>query len=152
MSKKDEPKFDVAQWMTEHRDFVAWWKEHRHSGYAEHKDGRSRWGIVPWQAYISERYQAEYSGKSDHYSEQEIADMRAEQHKVEKMTGELEERFGPMFWQTMTPAEWIANAKIVVREIAGSLSKGNQAKIDKAYEYEPGQSEEETELLRRRRE
>ena len=44
------------------KDFIAWWKEHRHSGYAT-KPGTTyeRYGIVPYEAWVCDRYRAEYA-------------------------------------------------------------------------------------------
>ena len=153
MSKKpDQPKFNVTQWMNDHPKFVIWWKEHRASGYAQNKEGLSQWGIEPWRAYDTECYRAEYLGWSPVYSQEEIEEMRTEQRKTEALTFALEKRFGPEFWKRMTPLEFIQATKQVVHEMTGWSDKKMEAEINKAYETEPGQSEEETELLQRRRE
>ena len=65
--------------MRDHRDFVAWWKEHRHSGFIEDENGRTHYAIPPWQAWGVERYRAEYTGRSRYYNEVEIREMRAQQ-------------------------------------------------------------------------
>lgn len=153
--KEQEPKFNVSQWMAEHRVFVAWWKEHRDSGYSENGEGQFGWSIKPWHAYRSERYLAEYTGKVGKkiklYTPEEIAAMQTEQREAEEMTGELEARFGPMFWETMTPQQFIASTKTVVRERCGKLDEVMKSKIEEAYSPEHGQPEKETELLGRRR-
>jgi len=69
--------FNIQGWMRDHRDFVAWWKEHRHSGFVEDSDGRAHYGIPPWQAWGVDRYRAEYTGRSRYYSAAEIREMRA---------------------------------------------------------------------------
>ena len=150
-SKAKRPQIDITDWMGEHRDFVEWWKEHRDSGYAENRDGsKSRYSIVPWKAWKIEKYHAEYTGESERYSHEEIASMREEQRKVEAKTAELEMCIGKEFWKRMTPAEFIANVKMAARE--AMEERGSMAeKMEKTYEYEPGQSEEETRLLERRR-
>lgn len=145
------PPFNPTKWVNEHRDFVDWWKEHRDSGYAENRGGKSRWGILPWKAYYIEAYRAEYTGfPTENISAEDIAAMRAEQRKTEALTAALEKRFGLEFWKRMTREELIAACKQVAREMIPETPP-MEAKIDKAYEHEPGQSEAETELLARRR-
>ena len=140
------------------RDFIAWWKNHRLSGYAI-KGTQERWTILPYTASRCDRYMAEYCSDRGYgqelrfeYTAADYERWAQEQKIAEATTAELELRFGPMFWKTITPQEWIADVKTIVGEIIGDLAKANQAKIDEAYAHEPGQSEEETELLRRRRE
>jgi hypothetical protein len=41
------------------QDFIDWWKEHRHSGYAT-KGTETRWGMTPHHACRCDRYMAEF--------------------------------------------------------------------------------------------
>src|SRR4249920_1289548 len=145
------------------KTFVKWWQDHHESGFAENREGTARYGISPGEAWGVDRYRVEFSEATGHYygpeyhwidgksyerpiyTDEEKAKWKQNQSGVETMTGDLEVRFGPQFWETMTPQEFIANVKIIVREkMADNLAKSMKAKIDKAYEHEPGQSEEET--------
>jgi len=53
-------KLNTTEWVRDHREFFAWWKKHRHSGYVE-VDGKAYWGETPWVAYTCRRYRAEFS-------------------------------------------------------------------------------------------
>lgn len=57
---KPGKKFNVPEWIKDHRDFFNWWKRHRHSGYWE-KEGKAQWGETPWVAYTCTRYRMEFS-------------------------------------------------------------------------------------------
>ena len=143
----------VDTWMHEHIKFVAWWKVHPNSGYSENREGKSRWGILPWQAYESERYLAEYLDWSPDpvVNDEWLPKWRKERQEAEALTRDLEKRFGREFWKRMTGLQWIKGVKEVAHIMTGWTPNAMQSKIDEAYAYEPGQSEEETELLSRRR-
>ena len=71
----------------EGKSFIAWWKNHRHSGYAV-KGMEMRWTIRPHEAVCCDRYIAEFfgdsriAGKTRHnYEAQEIESWAAAQKK-----------------------------------------------------------------------
>jgi hypothetical protein len=68
MSSKHDKKRDLlkeveavnSSWMADHPLFVEWWKQHRHSGFAEDKEGKWHWNVKPWTAHKVDRYRAEF--------------------------------------------------------------------------------------------
>lgn len=44
--------------------FINWWKEHRHSGFVETPDHKWRWNIAPREAWMVDRYRAEFGSPS----------------------------------------------------------------------------------------
>lgn len=149
-------KSDVGQ------AFTNWWRVHWASGFAT-KGRETRWGIRPYYAWNDWRYRAEfYLECEDEYPAplnfkapdiEDIEKWRMEKDVKEAMTAELEQRFGKDFWKHMTPQQWITGAKKVALEnMAVNFSEQMEAKLNEAYATELGQSEEETEALRRRRE
>lgn len=149
--------------MQEHQEFVAWWKEHRHSGHCYTKNGYTHWGLLPWQAYESEQYRAEFIGWSpDPIINLQIDGWRAEQKEAERISALLgtthDAEHNQKIYETIKEEYGSFNALRRAWEENGTLKRtpgdwsddSMRAKIDKAYETIPGQSEEETEALRRR--
>ena len=111
------------------QSFVQWWKEHRHSGFAE-KGSQYRWNILPPDAWNAHRYRLEFSDATGHpydplhykfqdgervewriysdYSEEEKNKWPRGQDRVEGDTAYLETIYGKEFWKTMTPKEFFA--------------------------------------------
>lgn len=180
MSRKTKKERDeeFAKWAAseEGRAFTTWWKHHRYSGYGVNPVGRQRWGILPYEAWQIWKYKAEFYVEHeeqllwpedlDKPNFEDIQKWVSEQHLTEERTAALEERLGPEFWRRMTPEVWYSNFKAITRELVvyqnsftkefdalvGHITKSMKDKMEDTYAYEHGQSAEETEALRRRRE
>jgi hypothetical protein len=163
--KTDEPKFNPTKWMAEHKEFVEFWKEHRNSGHCYVKGGYTHWGILPWQAYESEQYRAEFIGWSPNpLVNDQILGWRKEQEETERLSALLGTthyaEHNRKIYETIKEEYGSFNALRRAWEEDGTLPRtpgdwtgdSMKAKIDEAYAPEPGQSEEETEALRRRSE
>ena len=151
------------------KPFVYWWRNHSHSGFLEDTEGLFHYSITPPEAWGIERYRVEYSDATGHnykprrvISEEEKARWRKEQEEAQAITAAIEKRYGSEFWK-LPPEETMGRITKIYDELvkdgaiksplnfAGWNEATMRAKIDEAYAPEPGQSEEETELLRRRR-
>ena len=157
-------------------EFREWWKEHRYSGYAVNHRGEQRFGISPLLAWGTWKYKAEFFAEnSDAFpwpeglerpEFEDIEKWALEQQTTEERTKALEKRLGKEFWKHMAPDVWYAEFKKIGHELVKHqrsfdpafdvlvcrLTRSMKEKIENAYAYEPGQSEEETALLSRRRE
>lgn len=58
--EKEKPNL-IAEFLNSRmgQEFIAWWKQHRHSGYAV-KGTETRWGTPPATACSTDRYMAEF--------------------------------------------------------------------------------------------
>ena len=169
---KSKEKLDdhFSKWAQseEGKAFHKWWKNHRYSGFSENRHGRQRFGILPYEAWHAWKYKAEFYFENQQFPWPEDLD-KPTTNDIEKWSAECGGSPEIDELITLVRAQWRKAADSehgglnVIRmewELDGTLTKidsawtaeAMRAKIDEAYAYEPGQSAEDTELWKRRRE
>lgn len=169
---KAKPTLDLNKWKLEHSAFITWWQNHWKSGFCEDEQGYWHWNIEPWVAWESERFRAEFVGWSpDPVINAKIPEWKAQQKEADAFAARhrftFSARHNEQRWKELGvhegPGSFMKNAVMqALDDIEKKYFQGGEpgpmsspgamrAAIDKAYEYEPGQSPEETEALRRRR-
>ncbi|HET6886621.1 MAG TPA: hypothetical protein VFH87_01735 [Candidatus Udaeobacter sp.] len=69
---ESKPKFSLTKWSTDHKEFVAWWKEHEHSGFVEDSEGGWHWNFTPRLAWNCARYRSEFTGEDEYATKEEM--------------------------------------------------------------------------------
>ena len=164
--KEKQPKFDMGKWMRDHDHFAKWWRDHRASGFCEDASGKYHWGIHPLEAWDCDSYRIEYSVYSGSVYKPRDPDRSADIDvdfsawaAQQKLAEEFAEKRGfgysaeenMRIWRTLGVGKGYLTAAVKDLLEAGFGANSMRKKIDEAYAPEPGQPEEETELLKRRR-
>ena len=104
--------------------FYNWWKEHRHSGFAENEAGMRRWGITPLEAWKCNRYRTEFSADTGTpYAPPEVegAKLTYEMEDIERWAKEQKEAVA--YGRVATREEFLVELRTAITLLAKKFAQ-----------------------------